>query len=305
MKTILITGATGAQGGSVARHLLQDKDEFRVKCLTRNPQSDAARKLADLGAEIVQGDLSNKASLVHALEGCQLVFGVTNFWEHFEHEVQHGKNLIDAIASSDIEHLVLSTLPSADLLSGGSLSVPHFETKAALEEYCKSKAGVPYTFVHPAFYFENFLSFFPPQPNGDGTFGFGFPQGETPLAGIAIEDLGGIVKAVFKQPNIYIGRTVGAVAEDMPCGGYARHMSEVLGVNITYTDIPREIFASFGFPGAEDLANMFTLNKLYITNRQKDRVESHQLYPQLKSFAQWLKEHSAKFDAFIKEQSKS
>ncbi|MFH4965022.1 NmrA/HSCARG family protein [Gaetbulibacter sp. M235] len=303
MKTILITGATGAQGGSVAQHLLQNNNQFKVKCLTRNSQSDEAKQLADLGAEIVQGDLSDKASLVNALNGCQLVFGVTNFWEHFDKELQQGKNLIDAVAESGIEHFVLSTLPSSEKLSEGALTVPHFETKALMEEYCKTKTGLPYTFLHPAFYFENFLSFFPPQSTGNGSFGFGFPQGDTPLAGIAIEDLGGIVKAIFNQPEVYIGKTIGAVSEDMPCDDYAFQMSEILGIKIVYNDIPRDVFSSFGFPGAEDLANMFTLNKLYIPNRQKEKTESHQLYSQLKSFSQWLKENKSKFNSIILEPS--
>ncbi len=299
MKTILITGATGAQGGSVAKHMLEYKNEFQVKCLTRNPLSDAAKQLANLGAEIVQGDLANKASLVKAMQGCQLVFGTTNFWEHFNEELQQGKNLIDAVAESGIEHFILSTLPSSEKLSGGTITVPHFETKAQMEEYCASKKGLHYTFVHPAFYFENFLSFFPPQSNGDGSFSFGFPQGNTPLAGIAIEDLGGIVKAIFKQPDTYRGKTIGAVTEDMTCNNYAKQMSEVLGAKISYNDIPRNVFASFGFPGAEDLANMFTLNKLHIPNRQSEKEESHKLFADLKSFSKWLEENKAKFESYI------
>jgi uncharacterized protein YbjT (DUF2867 family) len=295
MKKILIIGATGAQGGSVARHMLQG--EFQVKCITRNPQSEAAKQLAVLGAEIVAGDLSDKASLLNAMADCQLVFGVTNFWEHFDQELHHGKNLIDAVAESKIEHFVLSTLPSSEKLSGGTLSVPHFKTKAAMELYCKTKKGLNYTFVHPAFYFENFLSFFPPQPSGGGAFSFGFPQGNTPLAGIAIEDLGGIVKAVFEQPETYIGKTVGAVSEDIPCDSYALQMSEALGVKVMYNDIPRDVFASFGFPGADDLATMFTLNKLHITNRQSEKEESHRLFPGLKSFSQWMEENKSKFES--------
>jgi uncharacterized protein YbjT (DUF2867 family) len=297
MKTILVTGATGAQGGSVARFLL--KGNYHVKCLTRNPDSDAAKALKGLGAEIVKGDLADKASIVNAIQGCDGVFGTTNFWEHFDGELQHGHNLIDAVEAAGISHFVLSSLPSSEKLSGGALSVPHFETKAKMENYCRTKE-IPTTFVHPAFYYENFLSFFPPQRYEDGIYRFGFPQGDTPLAGIAIEDLGGIVAPIFDDPDRFIGETVGAVAEDIPAAAYASAISEVLGQDVQYSDIPREVFAGFGFPGADDLATMFTLNKLYILNRTEEKMLSHELFPGIQSFKQWLQSNKEQFDTFFK-----
>ena len=299
MKKILVTGATGAQGGSVVKHLLKRKNQYQIKCLTRATDSDSAKQLAIHGIEVVQGNLADEQSLIKAMKDCQYVFGVTNFWEHFDTELQHGYNLIDAVASSSIEHFVLSTLPSADKLSGGTLSVPHFETKAKMEAYCRTKTGFNYTFVHPAFYFENFLYFFPPQKREDNTYQFGFPQGDTPLAGIAIEDLGGIVCPIFDNPTTYVGKTVGAVSEDLTGYQYADAMTKVLGVKVHYNDMPREVFASFGFPGAEDLANMFTLNKLYIPNRAEEIKLSHQLYPEIKNFSQWLTENKDKFQQIL------
>jgi len=299
MKKILVTGATGAQGGSVVKHLLKRKNQYQIKGLTRTPDSDAAKELTRWGVEVVQGDLADKQSIINALEDCQYIFGVTNFWEHFDTELQHGYNLIDAVAQSSIEHFVLSTLPSADKLSGGTLPVPHFETKAKMEAYCRTKTGFNYTFVHPAFYFENFLYFFPPQKKEDNTYEFGFPQGDTPLAGIAIENLGGIVCPIFDNTSAYVGKIVGAVSEDLTGYQYAEQMTEVLGVKVQYNDIPRDVFASFGFPGAEDLANMFTMNKLHILNRTEDIKLSHKLYPKIKSFSQWLNENKDKFQQII------
>lgn len=296
MKTILVTGATGAQGGSVARFLL--KENFQVKCLTRNPNSEASKALENLGAEIVKGDLADKASISQALQDCYGVFGTTNFWEHFDGELQHGYNLIDAVEETSISHFVLSTLPSSEKLSGGTLSVPHFETKAKMEAYCQTK-NIPTTFVHPAFYYENFLSYFPPQKYDDGVYRFGFPQGDTPLAGIAIEDLGGVVAPIFNDPERFIGKTVGAVAEDIPASAYASTMAEVLGQDIQYSDIPREVFAGFGFPGADDLATMFTLNKLHIPHRTEEKDLSHELYPQIQSFRQWLQDNRDQFNRFF------
>ena len=174
-ETILVTGATGAQGGSVARHLL-GRGGYTVRCLTRNPDSEKAGALQQAGAEIVRGDLDDPASLRSALDGCQAVFGVTNFWEHFNKEYEQGRNLMDVVAATNsVEHFVFSTLPNAKKISGGELDVPHADIKARLEEEARER-GLPATFVHVAFYYENFLSYFPPQKQEDGTFALGFPQ---------------------------------------------------------------------------------------------------------------------------------
>ncbi len=301
MKTILVAGATGAQGGSVARRLLQ-QGNFNVRCITRNPGSDAALALKSKGAEVVKADLSDKETLIAAMRGSYGVFGVTNFWEHFGGELQHGLNLVDAVEAANIEHFVFSTLPSAEKLSNGTLSVPHFETKAAMENYSRSK-GTPTTYVHAAFYFENFLTYFPPSKREDGTYGFGFPQGNTPLAALSIEDLGGIVNTIFSNPSLYIGKLIGAVSEDLDPTKYAEIMTKVLGKTIQYNNIPREVFASFGFPGAEDLAAQFTCNRLYILERKADQKSSHEMYPEIKGFEQWLTENKEKFAPFFQEKT--
>ncbi len=293
MKTILVTGATGAQGGSVARHLLH-KGNFTIRCLTRNPLSQAALALKSKGAEVIKGDLADKDSLTIAMQGCYGVFGMTNFWEHFNGELQHGLALVDAVESADIQHFVFSTLPSAEKLSNGKLSVPHFETKAAMENYSRSK-NLAATYVHPAFYFENFLTFFPPTKMDDGTYGFGFPQGNTPLAALSVDDLGGIVNSIFNNPSKYIGQSLGAVSEDLEPAQYAAAMTKILGRNVKYNHIPREVFASFGFPGAKDLATMFTCNRLHIPHRKKDQKASHEMYPEIKGFEKWLSENKEAF----------
>lgn len=292
-KTILVTGATGAQGGSVARHLLK-AGEFGVKALTRNPESAKAAALKQAGAEVVRGDLADSRSLRAALEGCYGVFGVTNYWEHFAKEYQHGKNLIDAVTGAGVEHFVFSSLPHVKKATNGVLESPHFDLKAELEEYAgRAKHGS--TFVHVAFYFENFLTFFPPKDQGDGVFAFGFPQGDTPLAGVSVEDVGGVVRAIFARPEQFRDRRVGIVGDDLPPAKYAEIMTRVLGKKIVYNYIPKEVFAAFGFPGADDLANMFEFNRLYIPNRAADLAESRRLYPAMQSFETWMKAHKDEF----------
>ncbi|MEJ2007823.1 MAG: NmrA/HSCARG family protein [Acidobacteriota bacterium] len=297
-KTILVTGATGAQGGGVVRHLLKG-GKFKPRCLTRKPDSEKARVLEQAGAEIVRGDLDDPDSLRAAMKGCYGVFGVTNFWEHFEKESFHGRNLIEAVRDSAIEHFVFSTLPYAHKLSNWKLEVPHFDMKAKLEEYARS-LKLPATFAHVAFYYENFLSFFPPKPQEDGSYLFGFPQGDTPLAGVSVEDVGGVVATIFDRPVDFRDKTVGVVGDDLTCRQYAEVMSRVLGKKIVYRYIPREVFAKLGFPSAEDLANMFEYNRLFIPNRQADLEQSLALYPGMQRFEPWVSANKDKFAAILK-----
>lgn len=282
---ILVTGATGAQGGSVARHLLAD-GRFAVRALTRKPDEAKAAQLRQAGAEVVGGSMEDAASLRAAMEGCSGVFGVTNFWEAFEKEHDQGKNLIDAVAACGVEHFVFSSLPHAEALSGGELKVPHFDIKAKLAEYA-AQQQLPMTQVQVAFYYENFLSYFPPRRQADGTYSFAFPQGDTNLAGVCVADIGGVVAQVFADQKAFLGRTVGIVGEDMPAAEYARVLGEVLGKTVVYHHIPPEVFAGFGFPGADDLANMFDFNRRFILSREADREESRRLYPGMQSFQAW------------------
>lgn len=290
---VLVTGATGAQGGSVAQALLASGN-YAVRALTRNASSEKAVALKNAGAEVVQGELDDIESLKAAMQGCYGVFGVTNFWEHYDKELQQGKNLVEAVYQSNIQHFVFSSLPGYKKLSNGELSVPHCDIKAELEEYSK-RLQLKATYVHVAFYYENFYLFFPPKKGEDGNFYFGFPQGDTKLAMIAAEDLGPIVLGIFENKEKYIGRVVGAVGENGTCTEYAETMSKVLGQKVIYNYIPREVFASFSFPGAEELANMFDFQRLYIPERKKDMEESYKLNPAMQSFETWLSRNKEKF----------
>jgi len=285
-KKILVFGATGAQGGSVARHLLA-RGRFDVRAFTRNPDSPAAQALRDLGAEVVKGDLDDRASISAALEGVSGVYGVTNFWEHFAKEAEQGRNLVDAVAGAGVEHFVLSSLPSIEKETGGALHSPHFDLKAEHEEYARS-LGIPSTFIHVPFYYENFLAFFPPRPAGDGTFQFGFPQGDTPLAAMSVQDVGRIVAVIFEQPEVYIGKVVKLAGDELPPAEYAAIMSRHTGADIRYSYIPRETFAAFGFPGAEDLADMFEYYRLHIPSRKADIETMRAIDPAVQTFDGWL-----------------
>jgi len=296
-KKILVFGATGAQGGSVARNLIA-RGKFDVRALTRKPDSPAAQALRDLGAEVVQGDLDDPASLRAALEGCYGAFGVTNFWEHFAKEEEQGRNLVNAVAESKVEHFIFSTLPPIEKETNGALKSPHFDLKAEHEELARS-LGIPATFVHVPFYYENFLYFFPPRPAGDGTYRFGFPQGDTPLAAISVEDVGAVVAPMFEEPEKYIGKVVKLAGDEIPATAYAEVMSRVTGADIQYAYVPRETFAAFGFPGAEDLADMFEYYRLHIPSRIDDIKTCRALAPDLQSFDTWAKRNEGKLRATL------
>ncbi|HEX7829385.1 MAG TPA: NmrA/HSCARG family protein [Thermoanaerobaculia bacterium] len=297
MKTILVFGATGAQGGSVARNLIS-RGKFNVRVITRKPDSDSANALRALGAEVVQGDLDDPASLTAALEGVYGVFGVTNFWEHFDREEIHGRNLVNAVAASNVKHFIFSTLPPIAKETNGALKSPHFDLKAEHEELART-LGIPSTFVHVPFYYENFLAFFPPKPAGDGSYAFGFPQGDTPLAAISVEDVGKLVAPMFEQPETYIGKTVKLAGDEIPASEYAAAMSRATGKDVKYAYIPRETFAAFGFPGAEDLADMFEYYRLHIPSRADDIVAGRAIAPDVQTFDMWITKNADKLKAAL------
>jgi uncharacterized protein YbjT (DUF2867 family) len=297
--TVLVTGVTGSQGGSVARHLLRS-GKYNVRGLTRNPNNDKAKALRRAGAELVGGDMDDGASLRAAMTGCDTVFAVTNWWEGFDSakEVQQGRNLVDAAVETRIPRFLFSTLPGAKTISGGNIAVPHLDTKAEIEQYARS-LGLNGVYFNVAFYFENFINFQMLQRQPDGTLGFGFPQGDTPLAGVGVENLGGVVAAVLERFDQYAGKVVGVVGEDAPCSHYAEVMTRVFGRKTTYQYIPREVYANFPFPGADELANMFEFNRLYIPNRRADLEQCRRLYPEMQSFESWLKANKAMFQPLM------
>ena len=284
--TILVIGATGQQGGSVASHLL-DRGAFKVRALTRKPASQAAQQLRAHGAEVVAGDLDDRASLRAAMKGVYGVFGVTSFWEHFEKEEEQGRNLINAVAGAEVGHFVFSSLPSVKLRSNGALTAPHLDVKYELEQYTRA-LDVRASFINAEFYYENFFTFFPPQKNGDGAYHFGFNQGDAPLPTVAAEDVGGVVAAIFEQPEETAGETVRVIGDYAPAARYAEAMSRVSGKTVKYDALPREVVGSFPMRGAEELAATFDFHSQYNAATPADFLRARTLYPGMQTFEQWV-----------------
>jgi uncharacterized protein YbjT (DUF2867 family) len=296
-KIILVTGASGSQGGSVAKNLLRNGN-FAVRILTNDPGSSKARALQQAGAEIITGDVDDAEILRQAMKGVHGVFGVTNYREDFDVEYKHGKNLVDAVKDSGVKHFVYSSLPDYYKISKGSIHVPHSDLKTQLQEYTKS-VQLPFTFVHIAFYYENFLGFFPLQKDEDDNLYFDFPEGDTKLAMASVTDMGGVVATVFDYPTEYVGKTLNVVGEDKTCADYARIISKVLGRKVSYNHFPHEVYSAFGFPGGEELINMFEEQRLDVVNRRIDLIESYGLNPEMQSFEKWLTTNKEKFSSLL------
>lgn len=293
----LVVGATGSQGGSVVRALL-GRGEYRVRAITRAPRSEQAQALRAAGVEVLRGDLDDRRSLRTALAGAEVAFGVTNYWEHFDREAELGLKLVDALADSGVRHVVLSSRPSAKRISNGEFSIASFEGKARMEDAAMA-IGLPATFVHPAFFYENFLSLFVPQRQADGTFRFGFPQGDAPLAGFAAEDLGGAVAEIFARGESLIGERLPLVGEVSTPAEYAEVMAAVSDEVVRYRHVPWEVFLTYGFPGAHDLANTFDFYRTQEARARAGLIACKTLFPGVRRFARWLVEHRAEFLAVL------
>lgn len=249
-KTILVVGASGQQGGSVAKYLLED-GTFKVRCLLRNIESDAAKKFFNDGAELVKGNLNSVESLVKAMQGCYGVFGVTNFWDPsigFDGEIKHGKNMADACQQAGVQCFVFSTLD-------GNSNVPHFESKFQVEQYAKTR--VPTISLVTSFYFENFTTFFPPKLEGDELV-FSVPQqAETMVPMYSVADTGGWVVEAFKHPELYINKDIDARGQYISYPELVETFSRVTGQKARFNQLDLDTFRGFGFPGAEELALNF------------------------------------------------
>ncbi|XP_019523505.1 PREDICTED: nmrA-like family domain-containing protein 1 [Hipposideros armiger] len=288
-KVIAVFGATGAQGGSVARAILESK-KFAVRALTRDVTRPNALVLRDLGAEVVKGDLNDEASVEAALKGAYGAFVVTSFWDHHskEKEVCQGKLVADVAKRLGLKHVVYSGLENVKRLTGGKLEVEHFDGKGEVEEYFWS-IGVPMTSVRLAAYFENFLTMWKPVKASDGDYyTLALPMGDIPMDGISVADIGAVVSSIFNSPAEFLGKAVGLSAEALTIQQYADVLSKSLGKEVRDAKITPEAYEKLGFPGAEELANMF---RFYHMKPDRDIKLTYRLNPKVKTFSQFISEN--------------
>ena len=305
-KIIAVTGATGAQGGGLVRAILADPSGgFKVRAITRKPDSDKAKALAAKGVEVVAADLDDEKSLEKAFAGAYGAYCVTNFWEHFsgEKEYAQGTNIAKAAKAAGIQHAVWSTfedtrkwVPLSDNRMPtlqGKYKVAHFDAKAEVNELF-TKAGVPTTFFLTTFYWENLIYFgLGPKKGADGKFTMTYPMGHAKLCGIAAEDIGKCAYGVFKRGKDFIGKTVGIAGEHLTIAQMAASCGKALGIEVKYNEVTPAVFRSFGFPGADDIGNMFQIYQEFEGpfGAARSVETSKSLNPSLSTFDKWLSQN--------------
>jgi uncharacterized protein YbjT (DUF2867 family) len=302
-KIIAVVGATGAQGGGLVRAITNDKDSaFAIRALTRRVDSDAAKALAKSGAEVVAADLDDIESLKKAFKGAYGAFCLTNYWEYFSPEREYAQVRAQAEAAkhAGLQHVIWSTLedtrrwvPLADNRMPtlmGKYKVPHFDAKGeANVEF--TLRGVPTTLFHTSFYWENFIYFgVGPKKTADGTLAITMPMADKKLPGIAVNDIGKCALGIFKRGSEFIGKALGIAGEHLTGAQIAAALSRALGREVQYKAIEPSDYAKLGFPGADDLANMFQFKRDFQSDflGMRSLSFSRSLNPDLQTFDEWL-----------------
>jgi len=273
-RKILVTGATGQQGGSLARLLLQKK--HKVYALTRNTQSAAAQDLRNKGANVVKGDLDDSDSLKHTVKDVQSVFLMgTPFEDGTEGEIRRGKLMADIAKENDIEHLVYSSVANADKNTG----IPHFESKYKVEQHIKN-LGIPHTIIGPTFFMENLL-------------GPGLEQGQLALPlspsitlqQSALENIAEFSALVLERRKPFLGKRIDIASDEVTGAQAAGILSNVLGNKIRYVPVPLEQV----YQANEDMARMYEWYEKAGTGI--DIASLHQEYPEIDwlTFRDWAK----------------
>ncbi len=302
-KIIAVIGATGATAGGLARAILDDPaGGFACRAITRHPESEAAKALAEHGADVVTADLDDEASLVRAFEGAHGAFCMTTFFEHFsaQQETLQATHLERAAAAAGVRHAVWSTAedtrhwyPLDDdrmpTLQGG-YKVPQWDGKADGDVAFRAST-VPTTYLLTPFHWEAFtLGQGAPRRSEDGTLTLAVPLADAKLPGIAAEDIGRCAYAIFEAGERLVGATVGIASEHLTGPQLTAGLSEILGEPVHYQHVPADVLRSFPVPGVELAGNMFQFvaeqNEAFCASRDTSLTRS--LNPALASFADWV-----------------
>jgi uncharacterized protein YbjT (DUF2867 family) len=302
-KIIAVVGATGAQGGGLVRAILADSGgEFAARAITRDSNSEKARALKKLGAEVVTADIDDQANLAAALKGAYGAYFVTFFWEHFspEKEKAQARKMASAAKAAGLKHVIWSTLedtrkwvPLSDTRMPtlmGEYKVPHFDAKGESNKVF-TELGVPTTFLFTSFYWDNLIHFgMGPKKTPDGKLAFTIPMADKKLPGIAAEDIGKCAYGIFRRGAEYIGKSVGIASEHLTGKQMADALSAALGQEVLYNAVSPAVYRSFGFPGADDLGNMYQVNSEFEKEfcAARDVKLSRVLNPEMQTFETWL-----------------
>jgi uncharacterized protein YbjT (DUF2867 family) len=276
-KVFLVTGATGRQGGAVARHLI--KRGHRVRALTRDPNKAAARALTEMGAEVVRGDLDDRASVERALEGAYGVFSVQNFWEAgYEREVSQGITLAEAAKAKGVKHFLYSSVGSSYRKTG----IAAFDGKWEIEEHIRG-IGLPYTIVRPTSLMEDW------EEMREEIIGGTLAQPLDPdraLQQVSVEDIGVFAAMAFEDPERWLGREVDLAGDESTTVDLAQTFGRVIGREVRYAQVSWEEFReAYG----EDLAVMYEWFEE--VGYEADIGALREEYPDLTTFEEYLRKH--------------
>jgi len=308
-KIIAVIGATGAQGGGLVRAILADPEaRFSVRAITRDPGSEKGLALAAAGADVVAGDADVPASLEAAFAGAYGAFLVTNFWEHMstEREIAQATALALATKAAGVEHVIWSTLedtrkwvPVSDERMPtlrDEYNVPHFDAKGEADSVFVTEQ-LPVTFLRVAFYWENFIYFGQgPHTGPDGNLVLGLPLGGGKLPGIAVGDVGKVAFGIFAKGTSMVGESVGIAGESLSGPELASAFATHLGRPVTFYDMPFDDYRALGFPGADDMGNMYQwqaiMGEEFLGYRSADTARA--LNPELLNFDAWLSANASR-----------
>jgi uncharacterized protein YbjT (DUF2867 family) len=276
-RLILVTGATGQQGGASLRHLRERG--FPVRALTRNPDQPKARSLVGHGVEVMHGDLEDEVSLTRALDGVYGVYSVQNWRDPgIEGEIRQGTHLADAAKRVRASHFVYSSVAAADQRTG----VPHFESKLRIEEHIRS-SGMRYTIVRPAFFMEDWLYFLDLRQRIEGG-ALPLPlTPETRLSMVAVDDIGGLVAMAFERPAKWQDRAFELAGDELSMAELAGAFSRVTGHEVRYVQVP---WSDFEAQAGKETGQMFRWFQDVGFHVDISAVRGE--YPKLTTFDRWL-----------------
>ena len=276
-QVFLVTGATGRQGGAVARRLL--KRGHRVRALTRDPKKPAARALAEMGAEVVGGDLDDHPSVEQALEGTHGAFAVQNFWEAgYERETSQGMTLADAAKVQGVKHFVYSSVGSSYRKTG----IAAFDGKWEIEEHIR-RIELPHTILRPTSLMEDWEEM--REEIISGTLGQPLDPDKS-LQQVSVNDIGAFAAMAFENPEKWIGRELDLAGDESTMVELAETFGRVMGQRVEYVQVPwKEFREVYG----EELAVMYEwFNEV---GYEADIVTLRDEYPGLTTFEQYLRNH--------------
>lgn len=315
-KIIAVVGATGSQGGGLVRAILADPaGPFTVRALTRDAGSAKAREFAELGAEVVEADLDDEASVRAAFAGAYGAFVVTNFWvqrtpeeeaarTRAEMELAQAATAARAAKDAGLRHVVWSTLEDTrphferlgsklpDLL--GTYKVPHFDAKGEANAFF-TDLGVPTTFLQTTFYYESFLIGQGPHRAEDGELVLTNPMDDKVMSLVAADDIGKTALGIFRRGEELVGQTVSIAGTHATGAELAEKFTAVLGEKVSYRPLTHDQVRASGQPGSLEIANMYQFyadaSDYFVGARNLDAVRA--LNPELRSLDSWLDEHKS------------